>query len=95
MSSMYSARGDFSDKPQLNSTHYMALYRFFCEHAQLINNLIQFRYLSIDEQTLNNLKHDITVMFEFECDIWWGPKLFSLLANPTTLTRGHFMTKRF
>ena len=90
MANMYSSWVEFSDEPQLNSTHYMALYRFFCEHADLINNLIQFRYLSIDEQTLDNLKHDIPVLFEYECDIWWAAKLFSALANPPTLTRGQF-----
>ena len=88
---MYSSWSDFSEEPQLNQAHYMILYRFFCENAELNNRLIQFRYLNISEDSLNNLKNDIPVMFQFKSDdIWWAAKLFSLLANPPTLTRGQY-----
>ena len=81
---MYSSWSDFREEPQLNQAHYMILYRFFCEKAELNNRLIQFRYLDIGEENLENLKNDIPVMFQFKSDdIWWAAKLFSPACKPT------------
>ena len=65
MANMYNSWGDFNGEPQLSAANYMVIYRFFCENAQLVNNLIQFRYLSISGQVLNTLKNQIPGLFEF------------------------------
>ena len=86
---MYNSWGDFTGDQQLSAANYMVIFRFFCENAHLVNNLIQFRYLSISGQVLNTLKNQIPGLFEYQNDnIWWAAKLFSLLSNPPTLTRG-------
>ena len=87
MANMYNSWGDFNGEPQLSAANYMVIYRFFCENAQLVNNLIQFRYLSISGQVLNTLKNQFLDYSNFKMTTFGGLENFSVcfLIHPLSL----------